>query len=56
MRTIIPDEIKDMLLRQRPFLHYVKGKGMVLVDDAPAEIVEMRERTQKWVDDNMYEK
>lgn len=30
---------------QEPYLHYVKGQGMVLVDDAPEEIVKLRKET-----------
>lgn len=52
MRLIIPEEISEKLEMQEPYLHYVKGKGMVLVDDAPKEIVKLREETLKWFDDH----
>ena len=47
MRVIIPDEIKRLIDIQRPFLVF-DGKGFVLKEDAPAEVVKAREITQKW--------
>lgn len=48
MRHIIPKEITEMLDKQAPYLHYVEGIGMVLREDAPPEIVEIREKTLEW--------
>lgn len=50
MRLIIPEEISKKLEMQEPYLHYVKGQGMVLVDDAPEEIVKLRKETLEWFD------
>ena len=52
MRKIIPQDIKDMLDKQAPYLHYVEGEGMVLVPEAPKEIVELREITSKWFEEH----
>ena len=48
MRIIIPEEINEMLEKQKPFLHYVEGEGVVLVPDAPDDIVKLREKTLEW--------
>ena len=48
MRQIIPKEVTEMLNKQAPYLHYVEGNGMVLKEDAPPEIVEIRVKTLKW--------
>lgn len=52
MRLIIPEDISKKLEMQEPFLHYVKGRGMVLVDDAPNDIIKIREETLKWFEDH----
>lgn len=52
MRIIIPREIEEMLEKQAPYLRYEKGKGQVLSSDAPPEIIRLREKTQKWFDEN----
>lgn len=48
MRLIIPNEIQNMQKKYAPYLRYVEGKGRVLVDDAPSEIVEMKAKVEKW--------
>ena len=53
MRLIIPDEILNMQKEYAPYLHYVEGKGRVLVDDAPPEIVEMKAKVEKWFADQV---
>ena len=53
MRIAIPEEINKKLEKQEPYLHYVEGEGVVLVPDAPADIVKLREETLKWFRDNM---
>lgn len=52
MRQIIPKEISEMIELQAPYLKYVKGEGMVLRDDTPADIVIMRERVLNWFSDH----
>lgn len=52
MRLIIPDEIAEMLYMQRPYLIYKPGEGMVLVPDAPQEVVDSRKKTMKWFKDH----
>ena len=49
MRVQYPEELLNMLEQQKPYLHYVKGRGLVLADDAPEEIVIMREKTLEMV-------
>lgn len=51
MRIAIPEEVKEMLEKQEQYLHYVEGEGIVLVSDAPAEIVKLREDTLRWFSD-----
>lgn len=53
MRLIIPDEIKIMQEQYIPYLHFVEGKGRVLVEDAPPEIVEIKAKVDKWFADHM---
>lgn len=48
MRLIIPDEISEMNKKIVPYLKLIEGKGMVLVDDAPDEIKQMKIKVDKW--------
>lgn len=52
MRLIIPENINKLLEQQAPYLHYVEGEGVVLLPDAPPEIVQAREITRKWFDEH----
>ena len=52
MRQIIPKEISVLLEKQAPYLHYVEGEGMVLLPDAPPEIVQIRAETLKWFEEH----
>ena len=52
MRLIIPNEIKKMQEKFAPYMHYIKGQGMVLDSAAPSEIVEMKQKVSKWFEDH----
>ena len=56
MKISIPKEIEELLIKQAPSLKYVEGKGRVLVDDAPLEIVKSREITSKWFSEHYKER
>lgn len=48
MRLIIPKEIAEMQDKYAPYMHYVKGQGMVLDSDAPLEIVALKKTVDEW--------
>lgn len=48
MRKIVPKEISEMTQKIMPYLKFVEGVGMVLVDDAPNEIKEMKIKVDKF--------
>lgn len=55
MRIIIPDEIKEMQNRVRPYLRFERNRpdpGWYLKDDAPPEIVEMKHKITKWFEEH----
>ena len=46
MRKIVPKEISEMNKKIIPYLKFVDGVGMVLVDDAPEEIRKMKSEVE----------
>ena len=52
MRQIIPQEITKLQDKYAPYMHYVEGQGMVLASDAPLDVVEAKEKAQKWFDEH----
>ena len=52
MRLIIPEDIKNMIERVTPYMQYVDDVGMVLKDDAPQEIIDMKRKISEWFDEN----
>ena len=52
MRIIIPKEIKEMQDKIAPYKQYVEGQGVVLVSDAPEEIVNLNRIVSKWFEEN----
>ena len=52
MRIIIPSEIKELIDIQLPFLQYDEETGYSLRDDAPAEVIEVREKAIRWMREN----
>ena len=53
MRIIFPKEIDELSDLISPYMIYDKDKGeMVLMDDAPVEIVEAKRKYHKWLEEN----
>ena len=52
MRIIIPKEIYEKVDEIIPYFHYVEGEGYVFDQDAPEEIVKIKEEVDEWFEDH----
>ena len=48
MRCVYPEKIEKLIYLIAPYTVYMKGKGRVLRDDAPPEIIEAKKELDKY--------